>query len=62
MRGKLVERVDNALPRSADLFVYFNNDHRACALRDAIVFARLAQRAGWEVSRVPDLDEVRVVA
>ncbi|MEO8625315.1 MAG: DUF72 domain-containing protein [Candidatus Limnocylindrales bacterium] len=55
-----VERVDEALPKSADLFVYFNNDFRACALRDAIVFAGLAQRAGWEVGRVPELEEVRV--
>jgi uncharacterized protein YecE (DUF72 family) len=55
-----VERIDGALPRSADLFVYFNNDHRACALRDAIVFARLAQRAGWEVSRVPEIADVRL--
>jgi uncharacterized protein YecE (DUF72 family) len=57
-----VARIDGVLPRSADLFVYFNNDFRACALRDAILFAHLAQRAGWEVSRVPDLDEVRVAA
>jgi hypothetical protein len=55
-----VKRIDGALPRDAQLFVYFNNDHRACALRDAIIFARLAQRAGWEVSRVPSPDEVRV--
>ncbi|MEA2677742.1 MAG: hypothetical protein QOJ81_1883 [Chloroflexota bacterium] len=55
-----VERIDGVLPHSAEMFVYFNNDHRACALRDATVFARLAQRAGWEVSRVPRLDEVRL--
>jgi uncharacterized protein YecE (DUF72 family) len=53
-----VERIDGAMPRSAELFVYFNNDHRACALRDAIVFAELAQRAGWEVSRVPQPSDV----
>jgi uncharacterized protein YecE (DUF72 family) len=53
-----VSRVSDVLPRQSDLFVYFNNDHRACALRDAIIFARLAQRAGWKVSRVPQLDEV----
>jgi uncharacterized protein YecE (DUF72 family) len=55
-----VSRINSALPREAHLFVYFNNDQRACALRDAIVFARLVQRAGWEVSRVPQIDEVRV--
>lgn len=55
-----VERINEALPKESDLFVYFNNDHRACALRDAIIFAGLAQRAGWDVSRVPEIDEVRV--
>jgi len=55
-----VSRIHEVLPREADVFVYFNNDQRACALRDAIVFARLVQRAGWEVSRVPQIDEVRV--
>jgi uncharacterized protein YecE (DUF72 family) len=43
-----------------DAYVYFNNDHRACALRDAIVFARLGRRAGLYASRVPDRDEVRI--
>jgi len=55
-----VTRINAALARESELFVYFNNDTRACALRDAIVFAGLAQRAGWEVSRVPELDEVAV--
>ena len=55
-----MERINEALPKESDLFVYFNNDHRACALRDAIIFAGLAQRAGWDVSRVPEIDEVRV--
>lgn len=55
-----VGRINDALPPESELFVYLNNDTRACALRDAIVFARLAQRAGWEVSRVPSLDEVRL--
>ncbi len=41
-----------------DAYVYFNNDHRACALRDAIVFARLGHRAGLTPTRVPDRSEV----
>jgi uncharacterized protein YecE (DUF72 family) len=57
-----VQRIDDVLPKETELFVYFNNDHRACALRDAIIFARLARRAGWEVSRVPPIDEVRLAA
>jgi uncharacterized protein YecE (DUF72 family) len=41
-----------------DIYVYFNNDPRACALRDAIVFARLCRRAGLETTRVPKAREV----
>lgn len=40
-------------------FVYFNNDHGAMALRDAVVLARIAAAAGLEVSRVPDPSELR---
>jgi uncharacterized protein YecE (DUF72 family) len=35
-----------------DVFVYFNNDHHACAPRDAGVFARLCREAGLEPSPV----------
>ena len=44
----------------ADVYAYFNNDGRACAIRDAIVFARLAERAGLKPTRVPDPSEVKV--
>ena len=43
-----------------DVYCYFNNDGRACALRDAIVFARLANNCGLSTTRVPREDEVRV--
>jgi uncharacterized protein YecE (DUF72 family) len=33
----------------AECFVYFNNDHRACAVRDAAEFVALARAAGLEV-------------
>ncbi len=36
-----------------DIFVYFNNDPRGCALRDARVFAAECGRAGLEHTRVP---------
>jgi len=41
-----------------DAYVYLNNDPRACALRDAIVFARVARRAGLRPTRVPGSREV----
>jgi uncharacterized protein YecE (DUF72 family) len=37
-----------------DAWVYFNNDPRACALRDAGAFAELARSAGLTTTRVPD--------
>lgn len=43
-----------------DVYCYFNNDGRACALRDAIVFARLASNCGLSTTRVPREDEVRI--
>ncbi len=36
----------------SDVYVFFNNDPRACAVRDAAVFARLAEAAGLSSSRV----------
>lgn len=45
-------------PEPADVFVYFNNDWNACALRNAITFARLAERAGLRPTRVPRAREV----
>jgi uncharacterized protein YecE (DUF72 family) len=45
---------------SDDLFVYFNNDPRACALRDATVFARLVRRRGFSHGRVPRRREITV--
>ena len=39
--------------RAADGYVYFNNDARACAVRDATTFAGLAARAGLSCSSTP---------
>jgi uncharacterized protein YecE (DUF72 family) len=46
--------------KRSDLFVFFNNDPRACALRDAVVFAELLQGAGFETTRVPTRRDVRI--
>lgn len=56
------ERVASLWKPSEDVYCFFNNDTRACALRDAVVFARLAGKAGLPVSRVPRRDEVSVLA
>jgi uncharacterized protein YecE (DUF72 family) len=37
----------------ADVWVFFNNDPGGCALRDARIFAREAERAGLVPTRVP---------
>ena len=47
------ERVAGTVSAKADTYVYFNNDGNACALRGAIVFARLCRRAGLDPTRVP---------
>ena len=42
------ERVATLFGDEADGFVYFNNDHRACAVRDAAAFRAAARRAGLD--------------
>jgi uncharacterized protein YecE (DUF72 family) len=54
------ERLAGMWKPDEDVFAYFNNDHRACAVRDAVVFARLAAEAGLRPTRVPDAAEVRL--
>ena len=41
-----VERLSELFDPGDDVFVYFNNDHHACAIRDAGVFERLCREAG----------------
>jgi uncharacterized protein YecE (DUF72 family) len=43
-----------------DVFCFFNNDHRACAVRDAGALARALRRAGMRPTRVPARAEVSV--
>ena len=48
--------------RESDLFVYFNNDAYACAIRDAIVMAQLCAEHGLEPTRVPPGGDVTLGA
>jgi len=43
-----------------DIYVYFNNDPRACALRDARLFALAGRRAGFPATRIPAARDVRL--
>jgi uncharacterized protein YecE (DUF72 family) len=47
-------------PRSADVYVFFNNDSNACAPGDASRFATAMTRRGYHPSRVPLPVEPRV--
>jgi uncharacterized protein YecE (DUF72 family) len=53
-------RLAELWPSSADLYVYFNNDPRGCAPRDARRFAAACERAGLRPSRVPGPRETHV--
>ena len=44
----------------ADAYVFFNNDVRTCAVRDAAVFAGVARSCGLHPTRVPAVRSVRV--
>jgi uncharacterized protein YecE (DUF72 family) len=53
-------RLAQSWGRDADVYVFFNNDPLACAVRDAAVFARAGERAGLHPTRVPEPDAVKV--
>ena len=46
--------------RSEDVFCYFNNDPKGCALRDACWLAQACARRGRPTTRVPGPRETRV--
>lgn len=48
-----VERLASIGQKGDDIYVYFNNDTRGCAIRDSIQFASLATSNGFTVTRVP---------
>jgi uncharacterized protein YecE (DUF72 family) len=49
-----LERIRATWPRAEDVFLYWNNDRRGCAPRDAARFAALARDAGIPVTRAPE--------
>jgi uncharacterized protein YecE (DUF72 family) len=54
------ERLAEQWPTSADGYVFFNNDHRACAVHDAARFAALAGRAGLQPTRTPEASSIKI--
>ena len=57
-----VELIAETWTREEDVYVYFNNDFKGCAIRDAIVLARLATARGLCPTRVGDPAEVKLGA
>ncbi len=55
-----VERLAEHWPEPADRYVFFNNDPRACAVKNAAQFARLAVTAGLRATRAPEARDVRL--
>jgi uncharacterized protein YecE (DUF72 family) len=53
-------RLAELWPATADVFVYFNNDPRGCAPRDAVWFAGACARAGLQPTRVARVRETKV--
>jgi uncharacterized protein YecE (DUF72 family) len=56
------DRIAELWGQKIDVYTFFNNDPRACAVHDAVTFAELAERAGLHPTRVPRPDEVKVIA
>ena len=54
------ERLARDFSPHEDIYVFFNNDPRACALRDAVVFSALIRDLGIAPSRVPKRSEITV--
>jgi uncharacterized protein YecE (DUF72 family) len=58
--ARWVERIGDLYGTRDDVYVYFNNDGMGCAVRDAVVFARLARARGLHATRTPTLDQAPV--
>lgn len=56
------ERIASTWGRGEDVYVYFNNDTCACALRDARVFGEVCAKLGMAPTRVPARGAVRLCA
>jgi uncharacterized protein YecE (DUF72 family) len=46
-----IGRIGEAFGPDPDVFVYFNNDHGAAAITDAVAFAGAARKRGFDVTR-----------
>jgi uncharacterized protein YecE (DUF72 family) len=55
------ERLASLWSAAADVYCYFNNDPRCCAVRDAARFARAIRAAGLEPSRAPSPEVAQVL-
>ena len=55
------ERIVSGWGAEADVYAFFNNDARGCAVRDAVAFAEILSRLGLRPSRVPSAAEVQPV-
>jgi len=55
-----IDRLAEWWPEDADCYVFFNNDPRACAVRNAARFAQLAARAGLSPTRAPEPKSISV--
>jgi uncharacterized protein YecE (DUF72 family) len=55
-------RLAGVVSPAEDAFVFFNNDSRACAVRDARIFAAAVRRLGFEPTRVPGPRDVSLAS
>jgi uncharacterized protein YecE (DUF72 family) len=55
-----IERLGDHWSRDNDFYVFFNNDPRACAVRNAARFAQIARKAGLEPTRAPEAGSIRL--
>ena len=53
-------RVGDLYGAEEDVFVFFNNDPKGCAVRDSRIFALACDRRGLERTRVPGAKDVHV--
>jgi uncharacterized protein YecE (DUF72 family) len=55
-----MDRLQGQWGPDEDIYVFFNNDPRACALRDAVLFAQFCDEAGYPRTRVPSRRDITV--
>jgi uncharacterized protein YecE (DUF72 family) len=55
-----VDHLAGLWPAGEEVYAFFNNDPKGCAVRDAVSLGRRARVAGWETTRVPEAGEVAV--